>query len=77
VAVPTSVIPYASVIANPAAAANSLSSSVEALSDAERHTRSEAKWSGCRSWSRTSAISAAGSMESTVGWCSRNSASSS
>jgi hypothetical protein len=51
VANPTSVIPYPSTIGKPAAAANSLSSSVETLSAPARHIRSEQKSPGRRSWS--------------------------
>src|SRR5881628_402019 len=58
VAVPTSVIPYASVMGNPAAAANSASSSVEALSAAERHRRSEARRLCTSCWERVWGLAA-------------------
>ena len=56
---------------------NSRSSSPDTQSPAARHSRSEAKSSRPAPWSRVSANSAEGSIDSTVGLASRSSGSSS
>ena len=58
---------------SPLSAWNSCSSSSDTLSAPARHSRSDAKSSAVTSWSRTSAVSAAGIMARTVGRCSRSS----
>ncbi len=74
---PVSVRPYASSITIPLSALNSRSSSADTQSPAARHSRSDAK-SACEApWSRVSANSAEGSIESTVGVLPRSSGSSS